>query len=284
MQVAIEIEFPYVRHLGTPQQVAGKLVVPLLEQMIPLKPVTDALGLGWLDQYRKVQSKMKDDPKKWDAKSVVAPADKQQRKQLCVALRTLQAFLDTLAENRSKDPELLRHFKTQFVDAIYTKVKQVAEGIAQPADDEEKPHVIHIDRPLEISDRIRKVLSELISPDDLAFVAMSKELRIGVERKIETISGGLETRVREVYVRDFDDPAVLALLRQLLVENKGKALGPRQLYQRGYNKDASVLHLPARVENKVVGKQVGGLYPKSAIETIRHKAETIHAPWAETAA
>lgn len=284
MQVAIEIEFPYVRHLGTPQQAAGKLTLPLLEQMVPLKPVTDALGLAWVQQFRKVQAKVLDDPKHWVARSVVAPSDTQQRKQLCVALRTLQVFLDSLAEGRSKDPELLRHFKAQLVPSIFAKVQQVAEGVSQPADAVDEPHVIVINRPLETPDRIRKALQGFLLPEDIEFVATANELRIGVEREVETLTGARKKVVREVCINDFNNPVMLRMLEQLLVENKGKALGPRQLYQRGYNKDASILRLPERTEHKVVGDEVGGIYPKSAIEVIKHQAKTIYAPWAASAA
>ncbi len=186
MQVAIEIEFPYVKHLGTPQQAAGKLTLPLLEQMVPLKPVTDALGLAWVQQFRKVQAKVSDDPKHWVARSVVAPSDTQQRKQLCVALRTLQVFLDSLAEGRSKDPELLRHFKAQLVPSIFAKVQQVAESASQPVDAADEPHVIVINRPLETPDHIRKALQGFLLPEDIEFVAAANELRIGVEREVET--------------------------------------------------------------------------------------------------
>lgn len=284
MQVAIEIEFPYVRHMGKPQQEAGKLVLPLLEQMVPLKPVTDVLGLAWVQQFRKVQSKMADDPKNWDAKSVVAPSDKQQRKQLCVALRTLQAFLDTLAEGRSKDPELLRHFKAHLVDSIYAQVKRVAEGLAQPADTDE-PHVIVINRPLDTEDRTRALLARLLLPEDVAYVSDRNEVRIAVEREVETIGGAKKKVLQQVYIHDLSSPPALSLLNQLIIDNKGRVLGPRQLYQRGYNKSASFLCLPERIRSTVdADLTVGGVIPLAAVRREKLPAQTIFAPWAVPAA
>lgn len=284
MQVAIEIEFPYVKHLGTPQQEAGKLTLPLLEQMVPLKPATDALGLAWTRQFLKVQSKVKDDPKNWVAKSVVAPSDKQQRKRLCVALRTLQVFLDTLDERRSKDPELLRHFKVHLVDSIYAQVKRVAEELAQPASDNE-PHVIVVNRPLEVDDKARALLAKMLLPEDLAYVSDRNEVRIAVEREVETIGGAKKKVLQQVYIHDLSSPAALSLLNQLILDNKGRVLGPRQLYQRGYNKSASFLCLPERIKSTVDAElAVGGVIPLAAVHREKLPAQTIYAPWATPAA
>ena len=164
------------------------------------------------------------------------------------------------------------------------QVERVAEELAQPASDNE-PHVIVVNRPLEVEDKARALLAKMLLPEDLAYVSDRNEVRIAVEREVETIGGTKKKVLQQVYIHDLSSPAALSLLNQLILDNKGRVLGPRQLYQRGYNKSASFLYLPERVKSTVDAElTVGGVIPLAAVRREKLPAQTIYAPWAIPAA
>lgn len=285
MELAIEIEFPYVRQAGKPEQQAATLKLPYLEQMVPLKIVAETLGLDWATQHSKVKAKSIDDSKMWEVRLIKLAAGGGAKSQVCVAIRTLQVFLDGLNLKKVKDPELVKHFQAHLVPTIFAHLQRIGEAML-PQENESEGHVIHVNRPFDPVDRMRRVLSDVMSPDDLNFALQTNSFRLGVWVETTTIRGGKKKDLKLMAINDVNNDNAVTAVRQLIVDNKGEVLTPRDLYTEGYDRTNAVYKVPARTYYEQVGHTLtsDGLIPKDAVIEVRKAAELRVAPWAAAAA
>lgn len=74
----------------------------------PMKPIVDGMGLSWTTQYRKLMTGYAQDehtPNRWGVTKIVIPTLGDLQEMLCIPLRKLFAWLNSISPNKVK-PEL----------------------------------------------------------------------------------------------------------------------------------------------------------------------------------
>ena len=284
MELAIEIEFPYVRYAGKPEQKAETLKLPFLNQMVPLKVVTDALGLEWKRQMKKVESKKLDDDKNWDTQ-VVKLAGTSGRSQLCVAIRTLQFFLDGLNPAKAKDPQLVEHFQKHLVPAVFAHLKRLALEVME-TEAAATPNVIHVDNPLDGEDKAVRAMSKFLRPEDVAFCRRMNNLRLGAVVTTTNLRGEKKEVLRELVVSDLTSDEAAKLIEHFHVSHRNGTLGPRELFTGGYDKTNASYTVGSHTKRTIIKPAVTdeGAIPHENILLERVATKTEYAPWAAAAA
>ncbi|ECV5680973.1 TPA: hypothetical protein JLS89_004738 [Escherichia coli] len=67
------------------------------EPYVPMKPIVEGMGLDWMGQYRKMKSRF---ATSIEEMSIQLPGDTQRRPVICLALRKLAGWLQTISPNK----------------------------------------------------------------------------------------------------------------------------------------------------------------------------------------
>lgn len=279
MEIELTIRFTYVETTAG-QQYAAELLLPVVRGVMPLKPVSDALRLKWEDQRAKVKTRIADAVPGWEVFQELVTTKGGAQKQLCVHTDTLQLFLDSINPKRSKDPELLLHFRKNLVPAILHRLG----GGEVPEPEVATSNVIYIDRELEAADKARKVLAHTMCPDDVAWAYDQGHVILGTDRGEIVTMGGKRKRVEILQqFNDLHNPATVQQLSDFVVNHKASLINSRQLYLRG-KIPLAIRQVPPTLTVKVDGELGEALKATAAIPTDKLKfektaAKVLTAPW-----
>lgn len=279
MEIELTIRFTYVETTAG-QQHAAELLLPVVRGVMPLKPVSDALRLKWEDQRAKVKTRIADAVPGWEVFQELVTTKGGAQKQLCVHTDTLQLFLDSINPKRSKDPELLLHFRKNLVPAILHRLG----GGEVPEPEVATSNVIYIDRELEAADKARKVLAHTMCPDDVAWAYDQGHVILGTDRGEIVTMGGKRKRVEILQqFNDLHNPATVQQLSDFVVNHKASLINSRQLYLRG-KIPLAIRQVPPTLTVKVDGELGEALKATAAIPTDKLKfektaAKVLTAPW-----
>lgn len=279
MEIELTIRFTYVETTAG-QQHAAELLLPMVRGVMPLKPVSDALRLKWEDQRAKVKTRIADAVPGWEVFQELVTTKGGAQKQLCVHTDTLQLFLDSINPKRSKDPELLLHFRKNLVPAILHRLG----GGEVPEPEVASSNVIYIDRELEAADKARKVLAHTMCPDDVAWAYDQGHVILGTDRGEIVTMGGKRKRVEILQqFNDLHNPATVQQLSDFVVNHKASLINSRQLYLRG-KIPLAIRQVPPTLTVKVDGELGEALKATAAIPTDKLKfektaAKVLTAPW-----
>lgn len=279
MEIELTIRFTYVETTAG-QQHAAELLLPMVRGVMPLKPVSDALRLKWEDQRAKVKTRIADAVPGWEVFQELVTTKGGAQKQLCVHIDTLQLFLDSINPKRSKDPELLLHFRKNLVPAILHRLG----GGEVPEPEVATSNVIYIDRELEAADKARKVLAHTMCPDDVAWAYDQGHVILGTDRGEIVTMGGKRKRVEILQqFNDLHNPATVQQLSDFVVNHKASLINSRQLYLRG-KIPLAIRQVPPTLTVKVDGELGEALKATAAIPTDKLKfektaAKVLTAPW-----
>lgn len=279
MEIELTIRFTYVE-TAAGQQHAAELLLPVVRGVMPLKPVSDALRLKWEDQRAKVKTRIADAVPGWEVFQELVTTKGGAQKQLCVHTDTLQLFLDSINPKRSKDPELLLHFRKNLVPAILHRLG----GGEVPEPEVATSNVIYIDRELEAADKARKVLAHTMCPDDVAWAYDQGHVILGTDRGEIVTMGGKRKRVEILQqFNDLHNPATVQQLSDFVVNHKASLINSRQLYLRG-KIPLAIRQVPPTLTVKVDGELGEALKATAAIPTDKLKfektaAKVLTAPW-----
>lgn len=280
MEIELTIRFTYVETTAG-QQHAAELLLPVVKGVMPLKPVSDALRLKWEDQRAKVKTRIADAVPGWEVFQEIVTTKGGAQKQLCVHTDTLQLFLDSINPKRSKDPELLMHFRRNLVPAI---LHRLGGGEEVPEPEVATSNVIYIDRELEAADKARKVLAHTMCPDDVAWAYDQGHVILGTDRGEIVTMGGKRKRVEILQqFNDLHNPATVQQMADFVVNHKASLINSRQLYLRG-KIPLAVRQVPSTLTVKVDGELGEALKATAAIPTDKLKfektaAKVLTAPW-----
>lgn len=280
MEIELTIRFTYVETTAG-QQHAAELLLPVVKGVMPLKPVSDALRLKWEDQRAKVKTRIADAVPGWEVFQELVTTKGGAQKQLCVHTDTLQLFLDSINPKRSKDPELLQHFRRNLVPAI---LHRLGGGEEVPEPEVATSNVIYIDRELEAADKARKVLAHTMCPDDVAWAYDQGHVILGTDRGEIVTMGGKRKRVEILQqFNDLHNPATVQQLSDFVVNHKASLINSRQLYLRG-KIPLAIRQVPPTLTVKVDGELGEALKATAAIPTDKLKfektaAKVLTAPW-----
>lgn len=279
MEIELTIRFTYVETTAG-QQHAAELLLPVVRGVMPLKPVSDALRLKWEDQRAKVKTRIADAVPGWEVFQELVTTKGGAQKQLCVHTDTLQLFLDSINPKRSKDPELLLHFRKNLVPAILHRLG----GGEVPEPEVATSNVIYIDRELEAADKARKVLAHTMCPDDVAWAYDQGHVILGTDRGEIVTMGGKRKRVEILQqFNDLHNPATVQQLSDFVVNHKASLINSRQLYLRG-KIPLAIRQVPPTLTVKVDGELGEALKATAAIPADKLKfektaAKVLTAPW-----
>lgn len=279
MEIELTIRFTYVETTAG-QQHAAELLLPVVRGVMPLKPVSDALRLKWEDQRAKVKTRIADAVPGWEVFQELVTTKGGAQKQLCVHTDTLQLFLDSINPKRSKDPELLLHFRKNLVPAILHRLG----GGEVPEPEVATSNVIYIDRELEAADKARKVLAHTMCPDDVAWAYAQGHVILGTDRGEIVTMGGKRKRVEILQqFNDLHNPATVQQLSDFVVNHKASLINSRQLYLRG-KIPLAIRQVPPTLTVKVDGELGEALKATAAIPADKLKfektaAKVLTAPW-----
>lgn len=132
------------------------------EPYVPLRPITEALGLSWARQYRK----LKEDPERWPVVALRATAeDGKNYEMVCLHLRKLPAWLYSISLKRIPDErvrEKVRRYQLECDEVLWRywfEERQASKRPALPETVEER---------LQLAERIVQGLHRLDLLDDQA--------------------------------------------------------------------------------------------------------------------
>ena len=280
MEIELTIRFTYVE-TAAGQQRAAELLLPVVKGVMPLKPVSDALRLKWEDQRAKVKTRIADAVPGWEVFQELVTTKGGAQKQLCVHTDTLQLFLDSINPKRSKDPELLQHFRRNLVPAI---LHRLGGGEQVPEPEVATSNVIYIDRELEAADKARKVLAHTMCPDDVAWAYDQGHVILGTDRGEIVTMGGKRKRVEILQqFTDLHNPATVQQLSDFVVNHKASLINSRQLYLRG-KIPLATRQVSAALTVKVDGATgnpltTSSIIPADKLRFEKTAAKVLTAPW-----
>lgn len=116
----------------------------------PMKPIVDGMGLSWTTQYRKLMTGYAQDehtPNRWGVTKIVIPTLGDLQEMLCIPLRKLFAWLNSISPNKVK-PELrdtVIKYQEECDDVLWdywTKGKAVNPRKSTPKDRENLRHAV----------------------------------------------------------------------------------------------------------------------------------------------
>lgn len=131
------------------------------EPYTPMRPIIDGMGMDWASQFTKLKQRFKTSVVKI---TMQLPGDVQRREVICLALRKLAAWLNTISPNKVR-PEIrdrVIQYQEECDDVLYeywTKGQAINPRRAEPALD-----MMNIDLHIRIRDgQVAKI--EHIGPD-----------------------------------------------------------------------------------------------------------------------
>jgi len=116
----------------------------------PMKPIVDGMGLSWTTQYRKLMTGYAQDehtPNRWGVTKIVIPTLGDLQEMLCIPLRKLFAWFNSISPNKVK-PELrdtVIKYQEECDDVLWdywTKGKAVNPRKSTPKDRENLRHAV----------------------------------------------------------------------------------------------------------------------------------------------
>lgn len=116
----------------------------------PMKPIVDGMGLSWTTQYRKLMTGYAQDehtPNRWGVTKIVIPTLGDLQEMLCIPLRKLFAWLNSISPNKVK-PELrdtVIKYQEECDDVLWdywTKGKAINPCKSTPKDRENLRHAV----------------------------------------------------------------------------------------------------------------------------------------------
>lgn len=135
------------------------------EPFTPMKPIIEGMGLAWQSQLAKLNS----NPKRWGITKIVIPSIDKHNQMVCLPLRKLFGWLQTLSPNKVK-PEIRNQviqYQNECDDVLWEYWNQQFNKPAAPV---MPPQTMRL---LMVMDQGRVVSTQVV-PDDCMVIGLSQ--------------------------------------------------------------------------------------------------------------